>query len=70
MKCADCRYFQPAYIHDDHAECRRHAPSLWLQREAIYTWPAVAPTSWCGQWESISGSELFGKHHKEIRHIS
>ena len=62
MKCADCRYFQPAYIHGDHGECRRYAQSLWPHRSlepgSLTTWPAVAPTSWCGQWESINTTTI------------
>ena len=67
MKCDECRYYWPPHINGDIGECRRHAPCLSLRNQAITTWPPVAPTSWCGEFESTRSSEIWEKHHAAIR---
>lgn len=62
--CENCRYFSPEGNGD--GECRRHAPAPYAVRHQEKRdddtasiqgwWPTVEEGDWCGEFESIDGS--------------
>ncbi len=53
LACSSCRFYH-ANAREEGGQCRRYAPRPDM--DDWWTWPGVASTTWCGEWQGIKPS--------------